>query len=315
MLKNTIFASTMAVLLAASIAMPSEAEPNAKKKQQQQLLKQQKLQQKQQQQQELQAQQGSYDNSSGSNSAGGSNSGDAAGKSMSMFKAGNTTLPAGTYAMTNVSNGAAFVVIVDDSGDMRAQDARAMNLIDEKNTPKAAKNRKNGGYGGNSGSSGNSGNNSDYDSGGNYNNSSSNYNNSSSNYNNDNDGNDGSYRANSSSGGPSSNLGPNGLLPPQPTPASAVLPTQNSSGHPLLQGATQGSVYAPGQPSGGGLLPSLLTGQNPLGQQNSMMPGQPGPGGIQGKIQSELQRQLNKQLLKYGSGNLEQQVRKMINKF
>jgi hypothetical protein len=298
MLKTTIFASTMAVLLAASIAMPSDAEPNAKKKQQQQLLKQQKLQQKQQQQQELQAQQGAYDNSSGSNSGGGSNSGDSAGRSMSMFKAGNTTLPAGTYAMTNVSNGAAFVVIVDDSGDMRAQDARAMNLIDEKNAHKAAKNRKNGGYGGNSGNDQN------YDSGNNYNNSINGY-----------DGNDGGYRTNNSSGGSSSNLGPNGLLPPQPTPASAVLPTQNSSGHPLLQGATPGSVYAPGQPSGGGLLPSLLTGQNPLGQQNSMMPGQPGPGGIQGKIQSELQRQLNKQLLKYGSGNLEQQVRKMINKF
>lgn len=298
MRKNTIFASTMAVLLAASVAMPSEAEPNAKKKQQQQLLKQQKLQQKQQQQQDLQAQQGAYDNSSGSN-AGGSSSGDSAGRSMSMFKAGNTTLPAGTYAMTNVSNGAAFVVIVDDSGDMRAQDARAMNLIDEKNSPKTAKNRKNGGYGGSPGNDQN------YDSGGNYNNSNSDY-----------DGSDGSYRNNNSSAGSSSNLGPNGLLPPQPTPASAVLPTQNSSGHPLLQGATSGSVYAPGQPSGGGLLPSLLTGPNPLGQQNSMMPGQPGPGGIQGKIQAELQRQLNKQFMKYGgSGNLEQQVRKMINKF
>lgn len=298
MLKTTMFASTMAVLLAVSIAMPSEAAPNAQKKKQQELLKQQKLQQKQQQQQALQEQQGAYDNSGGSNSAGGVGSGDAAGRSMSMFKAGNTTLPAGTYAMTNVSNGAAFVVIVDDSGDMRAQDARAMNLIDDKNTSKATKNRKNGGYGSNPGNDQN------YDSGNNYGKS-----------NNDYDGNDGGYRTNNSSGGSSSNLGPNGLLPPQPTPASAVLPTQNSSGHPLLQGATQGSVYAPGQPSGGGLLPSLLTGQNPLGQPNAMMPGQPGPGGIQGKIQSELQRQLNKQLLKYGSGNLEQQVRKMINKF
>lgn len=292
MLKISILASTMAVLLATSLSMPSEAaKPKKVKSNQQQ-------QQQQQQQQELQAQQGSFDN--GSNS--GSSSGGGGGDSISMFKAGNTSLPAGTYAMTNVSTGAAFVVIVDDSGDMRAQDARAMNLIDDKNAARTAKNnRKNSG-----GSSRSSGDYNDYD------NSANNYNSSNNNSSSNND-NSGSYRSGNSSG----NLGPNGLLPPQQTPASAILPTPNSSSHPLLQGASPGSVYQPPQPAGaGGLLPSLFTSQNPLAQQNSLVPGQPAPGGIQGKIQAELQRQLNKQLMKYGgSGNLEQQVRKMINKF
>lgn len=297
MLKISIFASTMAVLLATSLSMPSEAAKPKKVKSNQQ----------QQQQQELQAQQGSFDNggsakndSYGGSAASSSSSGGS--DSISMFKAGNTSLPAGTYAMTNVSTGAAFVVIVDDSGDMRAQDARAMNLIDDKNSSHTAKNnRKNSG--GNSRSGG------DYND---YDNSGNNYS-SSNNYGSSNNDNSGSYRSGNSSG----NLGPNGLLPPQQTPASAILPTPNSNSHPLLQGASPGSVYQPPQPSGaGGLLPSLFTSQNPLAQQNPLAPGQPAPGGIQGKIQAELQRQLNKQLMKYGgSGNLEQQVRKMINKF
>lgn len=294
MLKTSIFASTMAVLLSISLAMPSEAEPKVPKKN--------RKQQQQQQQQELQSQQGTYDNSNNRNDSSGgsasSGSGSSGGSdSISMFKAGNTSLPAGTYAMTNVSNGAAFVVIVDETGDMRAQDARAMNLIDDKNAGKTAKNnRKN--------NNGNPGNNQGYND---YSNSGDNYN-SSNNYNSNYDNSGG--RANSSG----SNLGPNGLLPPQQTPASAVLPTPNASSHPLLQGATQGSVYQP-QQSGGGLT-NLFTSPNPLAQQNPLMPGQPAPGGIQGKIQAELQRQLNKQLMKYGgTGNLEQQVRKMINKF
>jgi len=296
MLKNSIFASAMAVLLATSLSLPSEAGKASKGKNKQQ------QKQQQQQQQELQSQQGTYDESSGSGSANGSAAG---GSSISMFKAGNTTLPAGTYAMTNVSTGAAFVVIVDDSGDMRAQDARAMNLVDDKNSARTAKNsRKNSG-----GSTGSNGNSSDYDSAGNNYGSSNNYSSSNSNSGSNTD----NYRTGSSAG----NLGPNGLLPPQQTPSSAVLPSPNSNSHPLLQGASPGSVYQPPQQSGvGGILPNLFTSQNPLAPQNPLMPGQTAPAGIQGKIQAELQRQLNKQLMKYGgSGNLEQQVRKMINKF
>jgi hypothetical protein len=322
MLNKSNFASALALLVAASLTMPVDAATKKPPKQKPQ---------KQSAQDSLQSQQGQYDSGGagssggdyGNNSSNRNNHNSGGSDSISMFKAGNTSLPSGTYAMTNVSTGAAFVVIVDDSGDMRAQDARAMNLVDEAKT--ARNSSKNNSRRNSSGSSnGNPDNNSNYNN---------------SNYN------DSQYgsRQNSDYGTPgsnnaysSNNNNPPPLLPPQSTPASAVLPAP-AGGHPLLQGATQSGVYPSSQP--GSLLPNLLTGHNPLSQGqmpnspggmqgmpqqkqggiqglfnqlNPSAPGQPGSSGIQGKIQAELKRQLTKQLMKQGTGGIEQQVRKMI---
>ncbi len=143
MLKNSIFASAIVMVIVTSLSLPVDAAKPKKTKQQ-------KLQEKAAAQESLQSQQGQYDSGGSVNSSGnygGSSSNSASGSasngnsrnsgssdSISMFKAGNTSLPSGTYAMTNVSTGAAFVVIVDDTGDMRAQDARAMNLVDDSKT-------------------------------------------------------------------------------------------------------------------------------------------------------------------------------------
>lgn len=295
MLKNSIFAAAMAMLVAMSLGMPVDAAKTKKTKQQNQ--------QNQSAQDSLQSQQGQYDSSGSANSSGdyggSSGSGDnrsvngnsrssGGGDSISMFKAGNTSLPSGTYAMTNVSTGAAFVVIVDDTGDMRAQDARAMNLVDDSKT--ARNSSKNHSKRNNRGSSyGNSDNNSDY-----------------------NDSRNGNSQYSDSSRYDSSNSNssnsPPAMLPPQQTPASAVLPTPMKSGHPLLQGGSQSSAYPSAQT--GGLLPNLFTQQNPL------MQGQPAngqiQGGMKGALQAELQRQLGKQLMKHAP-SLERQVRNVIN--
>ncbi len=289
MLKNSIFVSAMAMLIAVSLSLPADALKQKKTKQQ-------KL-QDQSAQDSLQSQQGQYDSGGagssgdyGSSSASGNNRTSGNSDSISMFKAGNTSLPSGTYAMTNVSTGAAFVVIVDDSGDMRAQDARAMNLVDDSKSAKhSSKSKSNG----NSGISSyrNSDNNPDY-SDSQY--ESSQYSDSSklNRY--------GSDNYNASKASPP-------ILPPQQTPASAVLPTPMKGGHPLLQGSSQSGAYPSAQP--GGLLPNLFTQQNPLS------PGQPAnaqiPGGMKGALQAELQRQLGKQIMKHAP-NIEQQVRKVI---
>jgi hypothetical protein len=294
MLKNSFFVSAMAMLVAASLSLPADALKQKKTKQQ-------KLQN--QSAQDLQSQQGQYDSGGagsssgdyGSSSASGNNRTSGNSDSISMFKAGNTSLPSGTYAMTNVSTGAAFVVIVDDSGDMRAQDARAMNLVDDSRSAKhSSKNKSNGNSGGSSYR--NSDNNGDYS-----------------------DSQPGSSQYGSSqysdsdkfnrygSDNYSSNKGSPPILSPQQTPASAVLPTPMKSGHPLLQGSSQSGAYPSAQP--GGLLPNLFTQQNPLS------PGQPAngqiPGGVKGALQAELQRQLGKQIMKHAP-SIEQQVRKVI---
>ncbi len=285
MLKNSILASAMALILVASLASTSEAATKSKKTP------------KKNQQTDPNGlnspEQGQYDR--GGNSDSGSNNGynsdnngssSSGGDSVSMFKAGNTSLPSGTYAMTNVSTGAAFVVIVDDSGDMRAQDARAMNLIDDSKSAKGGSpdnsKRNNGGS---------SYNDSNYDD--------SQY--SASRYGNSDYGGSQSGNSNNYHGGSPAQLAP------EPTPASAVLPTP-MKGHPLLQGATQGSIYS----QAGGSVPNLYTQQNPLMQGQS--PTGQFPGGMKGAIQAELQRQLGKQLMKHGP-QIEQEVRKVIQKF
>ncbi|MCC7530652.1 MAG: hypothetical protein IT342_19165 [Candidatus Melainabacteria bacterium] len=282
MSKNSIFVSAMAILVAVSLSLPADASKQKKTKKQ-------KL-QNQSAQDSPQPQQGQYDSSGGAGTSSDYGSSSASGNSrvsgnsdsISMFKAGNTSLPSGTYAMTNVSTGAAFVVIVDDSGDMRAQDARAMNLVDDSKSAKhSSKNKSNGNSGGFSYR--NSDNNSDY--------------------------NDSQYGSlqNSDSDNYNASKGSPPILSPQQTPASAVLPTPVNSGHPLLQGSSQSSVYPSAQPSG--LLPNLFTQQNPLSQ------GQPAngqiPGGVKGALQAELQRQLGKQIMRHAP-KIEQQVRKVI---
>lgn len=290
MLKNSILAPALAVFLLASMAAAADAAKT--KKQQPAALN------------NLQApQSGRYD-TSGANSASGSSnshnsinsgSGSAASggdsQSLSLFKAGNTSLPAGTYAMTNVSTGAAFVVIVDDSGDMRAQDARAMNLVGDKTSRHSRSKR---------GSNSSSSNQPPYNDG------NADYNSASSGNSNGNDnGNANNYDSGSSnySGGSASSIPTS--LPPQPTPASAILPAP-TGGHPLLQGAN--SMTAPSQSSLGGILPGLFNQST----QNGMTPGQqslPGqlPGGVKGALQQELQRQIMKH-----APSIERQVRKYI---
>ncbi len=276
MLKNSIFTSAIALLLGSSVGLSAEAKSNKVPQLLQQIQQQQQMQQQQKQQGALQPQQGQYDNS---NASSGSSGG---GDSISMFKAGNTSLPPGTYAMTNVSNGAAFVVIVDDSGDMRAQDARAMNLVDDSKTAKRSSNNRRRG-----GDSSYSDNNSAYSDG---QSGSSQYSNSNQNSSNN------SYSSNN----------PPAMLTPEPTPSSAVLPTPMQSGHPLLQGSSQSSAYPSAQP--GGLLPNLFSQQNVQGQGvNGQI-----PGGMKGALQAELQRQFGKQIMKHGP-NIERQVRKVIN--
>lgn len=301
MLKNSIFASAIVMVIVTSLSLPVDAAKPKKTKQQ-------KLQEKAAAQESLQSQQGQYDSGGSVNSSGnygGSSSNSASGSasngnsrnsgssdSISMFKAGNTSLPSGTYAMTNVSTGAAFVVIVDDTGDMRAQDARAMNLVDDSKT--ARNSSKNHSRRNNSGSSyGGAGSHSDY-----------------------NDSQNGNSQYSDSNRYDSSNSdlsnGPPAMLPPQQTPASAVLPTPMKSGHPLLQGGSQSSAYPAAQP--GGMLPNLFTQQNPLmqGQGQGLGPNGQMQGGMKGALQAELQRQLGKQLMKHAP-NLERQVRKVIN--
>ncbi len=279
MRKNTLAISLSVLLFVASSGLPSWSATAAQKQQLKKLKQKQKQLQQQMSGQSDQAnlqppEQGRMDSNPGS--SGGST------ESISMFKAGNTTLPAGTYAMTNVSTGAAFVVIVDDSGDMRAQDARAMKLIDDSKV--GSDNQYRGGG-------------SDHVTAGNQ-------------Y-----GGGNSYGGTSYGGGGYQNSQPPNqsaaasppTLSPAAVPSSAVLPAQGSQ-HPLLQGMSAQGAY-PQQPKQGGIQ-GLLNQLNPQGA-----PGQPGAGGIQGKIQAELQRQLNKQLLKGGTGGLEQQVRKMIQSF
>lgn len=290
MLKNSILAPALAVFLLASTGTSADAAKTKKQNQPPAALN------------NLQAPQsgrydttnsnsssGSYNSSSSSssiNSGSGSGSQNGDGQSLSMFKAGNTSLPAGTYAMTNVSTGAAFVVIVDDSGDMRAQDARAMNLVGDKTAKHSRSKRSNDSSYNNQPynnserdyNSANSGNSSNYGSG-----NQNNYDNGGSNF------------SGSSSGIPTS-------LPPQPTPASAILPAP-TGGHPLLQGANQ--MTAPSQSSLGSVLPGLFSGSG----QNGLQQGLPGqlPGGVKGALQQELQRQIMKH-----APDIERQVRKYI---
>ncbi|MCC6979308.1 MAG: hypothetical protein IT343_13370 [Candidatus Melainabacteria bacterium] len=287
MLKNSILTSVMAMLLVASLGTSPVA---AKTKKQSENQPPAAL-------NDLQApQSGRYDSSAANSSSDG--------QSMSLFKAGNTTLPAGTYAMTNVSTGAAFVVIVDDSGDMRAQDARAMNLVGDSHSKHSRSKR--GSYSSNSSQPYNDGNRdynsaagggpSNYDGG-----SGSSYGgNSAYSGASGSSGTSNSSGASSSSGGSTSGIPTS--LPPQPTPASAILPAP-TGGHPLLQGVNQ--MTAPSQSSLGSVLPGLFN-QSGLGAGQQNLPGQL-PGGIKGALQQELQRQIMKR-----APQIERQVRKYI---
>lgn len=252
-----------AVLLASSQISCEAGNPKNKKFQQK------KAQQQQQQQQNndassLSPQQGQYDKSSVSDG-------------VSMFRAGSTTLPAGTYAMTNVNSGEAFVVIVDDTGDMKAQDARAMDLVDSSNTRSNKSASKNG-----------AGRPAQQD------------------YSQQNNSRDDSqaYNRDNSYDDTSPNRWKNRQLAPAPVPPGVVVPSvgsQPAAAHPLLQGANQGMI-SPAQPSLGSYVPSML------GQQGGMMNGGGLPSGIKGKIQAEIQRQLQKQM----GPEFEQKVRNVI---
>lgn len=238
---------------------------------------------------------GGYGGDRGYDNAGGNSSSSGGSDSVAMFKAGNTSLPAGTYAVTNVSTGAAFVVIVDETGDMRAQDARAMNLIDDSKNKRTANRGSHSGSGAPRGSDSYSGN--GYGGAGNYGGSGT-------------SGSAGNMTGGSAAGYPANSptVGVGKTLAPEPIPSSAVLPTP-TSGHPLLQGGSQTGVYPSALPSGGasglfGQANALMQGQSTTGQI---------PGGMKGVIQSELQRQLGKQLMKHGP-NIERQVRKYMDK-
>ncbi|MBC7998303.1 MAG: hypothetical protein IAF58_10185 [Leptolyngbya sp.] len=268
-----------AVLLASSQISCEAGTPKNKKFQSK------KAQQQQQQQQQnsdagsLSPQQGQYDKSSVSDG-------------VSMFRAGNTTLPAGTYAMTNVSSGEAFVVIVDDTGDMKAQDARAMDLVDSSNA-RSNKSASRGGAGRSQQQ--------DYSQQNNSQQNNSQQNNSQQNYSRDDSQ---AYNRDDSYVDRSPNRWKNKQLAPEPTPTGVVVPSvgsQPAAAHPLLQGANQGMI-SPAQPSFGSYVPSML------GQQGGMMNGGGLPSGMKGKIQAEIQRQLQKQM---GPG-FEQKVRNVI---
>lgn len=227
-----------------------------------------------QQQQQNQAQQ-DYDSKSQSPQQGQYDSrGSSGSDKVSMFRAGNTTLPAGTYAMTNVTSGEAFVVIVDDTGDMKAQDARAMDLVAGSNSNKSSP-------------TGGTGRTQDYSS-------------------QDTSRDDSqAYNRNDAYDNRSPNRNRNNQLAPEPIPSNVVVPAlggQPAAAHPLLQGANQGMI-SPAQPSLGSYLPSMLNQPGGMG-----MTGGNFPGGMKGKIQAEIQRQLQKQM---GPG-FEQKVRNVI---